>query len=129
MIEDSPTNIDDQLFTAISRLSGGQKQELLKLINDLQFKKSEKRIHRRKKHLAQITYATPTRSVNGFIQDISECGVYIEPNGPFAEGQLITLTFEHPSENRPIKIAGKIVRRGLKGIGVRFGEPIHPISD
>ena len=61
-----------------------------------------------------------TRSVIGFIQDISVGGLSIEPDGPFSKGQEITLTFRHPSGHGHVKISGKIVRKDHKGIGVNF---------
>lgn len=116
-----PINIDDRLYQAIAKLSEQQKEDLLEFIRKLPF---EKRILQRKKYFAEVSYADHSRSANGFIQNISDSGFYIEPNGPFPLYQKLTFTFDHPSLNKHIKVSGEIVRRDQKGMGVRLSESI-----
>lgn len=117
MADSNTSKIDARLFKSISGLSDNQKKELLRLVNALQH---ERRQHHRKKHLAGVNYATENRSVSGTIHNISSHGMYIEPQGPFAIGRTITLSFEHPVDKKPVKVVGKIVRKEQDGIGVQF---------
>jgi len=117
MADNVPTNIRDRLKAALSQLFELKNNTISSLVNDLQL---EKRANQRKKHFTEVCYADSDRSAIGFIQDISACGLSIEPDGPFSKGQEITLTFRHPSGSGHVKISGKIVRKDRNGIGVEF---------
>jgi hypothetical protein len=124
MADNVPANIRDRLKAALSHLFDIKKENLFALIDDLQL---EKRANQRKKLFTEVCYADNDRSTIGFIQDISAGGLSIEPDGPFSEGQEITLTFRHPSVNGHVKISGKIVRKDRNGIGVQFSNIIENI--
>jgi hypothetical protein len=59
------------------------------------------------------------RRYNGFINDISEGGVFVEIGGLISIGKDISLIPETPMFGTE-KRAGKIVRATTEGIGVKF---------
>jgi hypothetical protein len=124
MTDNAPANINDRLKEAISHIFNFKEKKLVNMVNTLQL---EKRESDRKKHFAEVCYADGDRSADGFIQDISSGGLSIEPDGPFTKGQVITLTFMHPSGEDFIKITGKIVRKDKRGLGVQFSKQIENI--
>lgn len=121
MADDTPVNVNERLKDAISHIFNFKKEKIADLVGDLQL---EKRESDRKPYCAEVCYTDNKRIAEGFIQNISEGGISIEPDGPFAKGQIITLTFTHPSGESFIKITGKIVRKDGKGLGIKFSRNI-----
>ncbi|GAB6909133.1 hypothetical protein DESC_660139 [Desulfosarcina cetonica] len=59
------------------------------------------------------------------LHDISEGGAYIETSQPVQVGQQLVLSLDDAVQGGSRAIAGKVVRRDAKGIGIRF-EPLNP---
>jgi len=67
-----------------------------------------------------VDYTTQDRKYTNTILDISPAGVFIETDDLVEVGQKITLTFSFPASEDEFEIAGEIVWRSSKGIGVKF---------
>jgi Tfp pilus assembly protein PilZ len=79
-----------------------------------------KRKYPRKTYFMEVHFATPEQVSSGFIQDISNDGIFVETRDSFSIGQQITLTFRLPDSEEHLKISGQVVRLSYKGIGVKF---------
>jgi Tfp pilus assembly protein PilZ len=55
-----------------------------------------------------------------YIRDINAWGVLLETSQPIRVGENISMTIPLPNKNENIKIIGKIVRSGPRGVGVEF---------
>lgn len=116
--------ITSQLIKIINKLSIGQQEYLLEMVQDWI---KDKRNFPRKDCIADIVYSDNTRLAQGMIVNISAGGLYLQPDSPFTIGQNIILSFEHPFSNQQMKVNGKIVRSDEKGIGVKFDQIIGDI--
>ena len=67
-----------------------------------------------------IDYSIGDRTYKDFIQNISTGGVFIETRLTPVNRRNVTMSFPLPNGQQHVKIAGKIVRTSLKGIGVKF---------
>lgn len=116
--------VTNQLIATIRRLSDSQQAYLLETIQDWI---SDNREYPRKDCHADVIYSDNNRLAQGMIINISAGGLYLQPDSPFAVGQDVTLSFEHPFAEKQVKVNGKIVRSDQKGIGVKFDESIGHI--
>jgi len=115
--------ITARLFEMILKMPIIERQNLLKQLEKTQEK--GKRKAPREKYFKDVDFATKDRVFRGFIHDISADGVLIQTSESLAIGQYITLAFELPHSNEPIKLRGKIVRVSSNGgFGVKFDESI-----
>jgi Tfp pilus assembly protein PilZ len=119
-----PESVTAKLIKIIEKLSISQQEYLLE---ELQNWTEDNRKYPRKDCLADVVYSDNTRLAQGMIVNISAGGLYLQPDSPFAVGQLVTLSFEHPFEKQQLKVNGKIVRSDEKGIGVKFEKTIENI--
>ena len=116
--QSNEASITARLIELINNLSQKQQQALLGMLEDWQH--TNRREHLRKPCFIAVDYADDERAFKDFIKNISTGGVFIETDTPFSVGRELTLTFSSSNYERPIKITGKIVRSGRRGIGVRF---------
>jgi Tfp pilus assembly protein PilZ len=128
-----------QLFKLIIDLPENQKLDLLHHLEDrpiedmpsttITLAESSLRENPRKPCLIQVACKVEARSFSSYIVDISLVGVFIETREDFNVGQSIKLAFALPGHRQPLKIEGKIVWRGLQGIGVKFINLTHRQED
>jgi len=90
----------------------------LEVLEDIVF--AGKRKHTRVPLRTVVDYAAHGQAYRDFIHNISAGGMFIETTMPISIGQELSLTFELPNYNVPIKITGDVVRISPQGIGVRF---------
>lgn len=90
----------------------------LEVLEDLAF--GGKRKHTRIPLRTVVDYAARGQAYRDFIHNISAGGVFIETAMPISIGEELSLTFQLPNYNIPIKITGEVVRISPQGIGVRF---------
>jgi len=83
------------------------------------FEYAEKRRHPRIPCFVAVEYVAQGRAYTDFIRDTSRGGMFIETYWPFMIGEKLSLTFNPPEINRPIKVSGEVVRINPKGIGVK----------
>jgi hypothetical protein len=119
-----PESVTDLLIESIKKLSVSQQEYLLQAVKDWM---SDNREYPRKDCQADVLYSDNNRLAQGMIINISAGGLYLQPDSPFAVGQEITLTFEHPFAKKQIKVNGEIIRSNQKGIGVKFDQTIGNI--
>ena len=119
-----PPSITDQVIEIIKKLSDSQKEYLLEALKDWI---QDNRKYPRKDCRAEVIYSDNNRVAQGMIANMSSGGLYLEPDSPFAVGQEITLSFEHPFAKKQVKVGGRIVRSDQKGIGVKFSQNISSI--
>ena len=117
----NPESVTNELIETIKKLSESQQEYLLQAVKDWI---NDHREYPRKECQAEVIYSDNNRLAQGMIANISAGGLYLQPDSPFAVGQEITLTFEHPFAKKQIKVAGEIIRSDQKGIGVKFSQTI-----
>ena len=117
-------SVTTKLIKIIEKLSIPQQEHLLETV---QTWIEDNREFPRKDCVADVVYSDNTRLAQGMIVNISAGGLYLQPDSPFAVGQLVTLSFEHPTEKQQMKVNGKVVRSDEKGIGVKFEKAIENI--
>jgi hypothetical protein len=120
----SSKSVTDQLIATIKKLSDSQQAYLLEAVQDWV---KDNREYPRKDCQADVIYSDNNRLAQGMIINISAGGLYLQPDSPFAVGQDVTLSFEHPFAEKQVKVNGQIVRSDQKGIGVKFDEVIGNI--
>lgn len=119
-----PKSVTDQLIETIKKLSDSQQEYLLESVRNWI---KDNREYPRKNCKADVIYSDNSRLAQGMIVNISSGGLYLQPDSPFAVGQDVTLSFEHPFAEKQVKVNGKIVRSDEKGIGVKFDQSIGNI--
>ena len=81
------------------------------------------RINLKKPWVVQVDPEKKKQSGDFFINDISRCGMFVEPvetSKSFFVGQNITMKFQIPASKKIFKIVGEIVRLHDNGMGVKF---------
>ena len=79
--------------------------------------------------MLSIDYKVEGQKYDGFMLDISPGGAFIETGEAFTTGQQIDLTFFLPNSPRQLKIIGKILWKGLLGIGIKFDDIAQDQAD
>ncbi|GAB6095492.1 hypothetical protein JCM14469_17440 [Desulfatiferula olefinivorans] len=116
-----------RLISIILKMSPGEIMDLLKIVEEKEHEK--KRRAPRVSYFMAVDYVVGDRVYNGYINNISSEGVFIETREPFSEGSEITLTFALPNSQGHIRVTGKIVRKETNGIGVAFDMDIQSILE
>jgi Tfp pilus assembly protein PilZ len=83
---------------------------------------SSMRGHRRKRCLIPVRYQCQGQEYSDYILDISSVGVFIETKDTFSVEQDLILDFQLPNSQHPLRLEGRIVWIGQKGIGVKFNK-------
>lgn len=105
----------DRLFEIISEMPPDEQMKLLfELENTAIVRK-----HPRAECLIRADYVARGRSYQGYVQDISAEGAFIE-SGKFANGDEVKLTISYSDEVEPFELDGEVVRIDPNGVGVRF---------
>jgi len=104
-----------------------------RLLDDLSKSQGmDSRMHNRKECLMDVQYAANDRIFNGFINNISSRGAFIEcPKKTLQKlsfGQPVTLTFNHPDQPKPIKATGEVARVADFGFGISFDDFLQGIE-
>ena len=115
---DDETRIAARLIDLICDMSVAQQLELLKQLDNKQYKGG--RSANRKSRKIAVDYKVNDKIHKDFINDISAAGVFIETQTPPAAGEKITLTFSIANHKKPVTITGKIVRTDSDGFAVDF---------
>jgi len=69
---------------------------------------------------APVEINTGKIACHELIQDISFSGAFIETRRRLPIGEPLILLFTFPSYPEQIRLSGRVVRNGTKGIGVQF---------
>ncbi len=121
----SDTNeIRSRLNEYISNLSKTELIELLEVFESIQRNTTEKRKHIRKSSTSHADCELHTDAIAGFIKNISDGGLLIEPGVPIDIGRGLSVTFSLSGTDSSIEVEGKIVRVDSQGIAVKFNEPL-----
>jgi len=123
IMETSESNIDKvsvaaRLLNLILDMPVEQQLKLLKLLDNWKYKNV--RNHPRKQWLIPVDLEIKDQAFKESIKDISNGGVFIETQTPFAKGQEIRLNFQLPNRSKLLKIVGEIARSTPQGVGVKF---------
>jgi len=119
-----PKPVIDRLMEIIKKLTDSQQEYLLEAVKNWI---KDNREYPRRTCQVDVIYSDNNRLAQGMIINISANGLYLQPDSPFAVGQDVTLSFEHPFAEKQIKVDGKIVRSDQKGIGVKFETTIENV--
>ncbi|MBC2716284.1 MAG: PilZ domain-containing protein [Desulfobacteraceae bacterium] len=113
-----------KLIDIILKMPFDQRRRLLSDLTETQGINSRK--HDRKDYLMNVQYMANDQLYNGFINNISSGGLFIEcPQDTIQRlnsGQPVTLTFDHPDKKIHIKITGEIARIENSGFAVSFDD-------
>ena len=125
-------NLTPTLYRLIGKMTDAQQSVLLKHLQkrplksvNLEETEIALRGHTRKSCMLYIDYKVGGRNFEGFMLDISPAGAFIETGEPFSSGQQINLSLSLPSSPRRLNISGKILWKGMLGIGVKFNNLTH----
>jgi hypothetical protein len=104
-----------------------------RLLDDLSESRGiNSRKYNRKECLMDVQYASNNRIFNGFINNISSRGAFIEcPKETLKRlsfGQPVTLTFNHPDQAKPVKATGEVARIADSGFGISFDDFLQGIE-
>lgn len=128
--EDSISAVTAKIIDIILKMPFEHRCRLLDDLNESQGINSRK--HNRKKCLMDVQYAANDRIFNGFINNISSQGAFIEcPKETLKKlsfGQPVTLTFNHPDQTKPVKATGEVARLADSGFGISFDDFLQGIA-
>lgn len=79
----------------------------------------------REEYFGEVYYSTEDHAVNSFFTNISNGGMFIETREPLQRGQKITLTYNFPGTDKPVKMKGVITRMDGTGVGVAFDNDVR----
>lgn len=116
-----------RLISLILKMSPAEILEILKLVEEKELEK--KRRSPRINYFMEVDYVVGDRAFNGYINNISVDGVFIETSETFQKNSVITLTFALPNSQGHIRVAGKIVRTTPEGIGIAFDMDIQTLLE
>jgi len=80
----------------------------------------EQRKSKRKEYQNTINFFHGSDSFWGFINNISETGLYIETDGSFELGWSLTTILPIPNSEKTIEIPVRVARKDPDGVGVEF---------
>jgi len=80
----------------------------------------EQRKSKRKEYQNTINFFHGSVSFWGFINNISETGLYIETDGSFELGWSLTTILPIPNSEKTIEIPVRVARKDPDGVGVEF---------
>jgi Tfp pilus assembly protein PilZ len=102
-------------------IQGLPEEQAKKLFNKLQaFVPKNQRKHPRVACDMPVDYTSQKGSFAGFIKDISKGGVFIETGADIDIGEKIKMVFSAPNQPKPIKVAGRVVRKNILGVGIKI---------
>ena len=116
-----------KLISLILKMSPGEIMDILKIIEDKEHEK--KRRAPRINYFMAVDYVVGEKAYNGFINNISSEGVFIETHENLPMNSDITLTFALPNSQGHIRVSGKIVRQEKNGVGVAFDLDIQTVLE
>ena len=121
------TNIAELLLKKISEISANEQALLLEQLQanfttpvSAEETEISLRGNKRKSCMINANYEVDGHTHRGFILDISPAGAFIETGESFLTGQQIQLAFSLPTNPKQLTVHGKILWKGLLGIGVQF---------
>ncbi|MDA3894537.1 MAG: PilZ domain-containing protein [Desulfobacteraceae bacterium] len=122
--EISISAVTTKIIGIILKMPFDQRRRLM--ANLIETKGANSRKHDRKDYLMNVQYMANGHACNGFINNISSGGLFVEcPQDTLQKlstGKPVTLTFDHPDEKIHIKITGEIARITDSGFGVSFDD-------
>jgi len=122
------TEVRARFAELISHMSQAEMQELIGgLEKKYKPEPTDHRKHLRKPSKIIVDFSIDDFPFTNFIQDISAGGAFIETALPFSTDKELSMTFTLPGHEDSVKITGKIVRTGPKGIGVQFNELLREV--
>jgi hypothetical protein len=128
--EGSISAVTAKIIDIILKMPFEHRRRLLEDLNESQGINSRK--HNRKECLMDVQYAANDRIFNGFINNISSQGAFIEcPKETLKKlsfGQPVTLTFNHPDQTKPVKATGEVARLADSGFGISFDDFLQGIA-
>lgn len=123
--ENEKINLSERLFKLIKEVM--PEGEQIFLLESLEARKNTRRDNPRKKYSMDINYSTGESEHQGYLQNISTIGVFIEIDEfdnnieDLTTGQKIFMTIPYANHNKYVKAKGTIVRISREGLGVKFG--------
>jgi hypothetical protein len=128
--ESSISAVTAKIIDIILKMPFEHRRRLLNELSESQGINSRK--HNRKQCLMDVQYSANDRIFNGFINNISSRGAFIEcPKETLKKisfGQPVTLTFNHPDQTKPIKATGEVARIADFGFGISFDDFLQGIE-
>jgi len=88
----------------------------------------ERRRSDRAQFLVRVDYSTVDEMFSEFTRDINEGGLFIETDNPRPAGTLVSMVFNLPGSDEPIRTEGRVVRINagedglMQGMGIEFDD-------
>jgi len=128
--EGSISAVTAKIIDIVLKMPFEHRRRLLDYLSESQGINSRK--HNRKECIMDVQYAANERIFNGFINNISSRGAFIEcPKETLKKlsfGQPVTLTFNHPDQTKPVKATGAVARVADSGFGISFDNFLQGIE-
>lgn len=112
------SNLLDRVLKKVRRLPAPQLEELYDILDS--WDQGEHREYQRLKTRTPVDVVVDDRYFQAVSQDISAGGVLIKAAGNFEPHSEVRLVFSFPGQDKPFKLAGKIVRVQESGIAIEF---------
>lgn len=124
----NPESIVLRLLEKILYMSEEQRINLLNTLEEREYAIEEKgeRDNTRKFYSTRIYFTSKGSTYQGFSEDISNGGMFINTEEFFSPGQMIVLTIPFPDDRESIKVPAEVVRTHPRGIGVEFIKKLSP---
>jgi len=123
------TNVTELLLKKISEIPANEQALLLEQLQanfttpvNAEETEISLRGSKRKSCMINTNYEVEGHTHEGFILDISPAGAFIETGELLQTSQQIQLAFSLPTSPKQLTVRGKILWKGLLGIGVQFDE-------
>lgn len=111
-----------ELIDAVVKMSPEQQRELLAEL--MASKGAARRKYSRHPYRHEVQFSVDGKLFTGFIRNVSDGGAFVETLrsdlGRLDRGRQVTMSFEHPVNQKNIKRTGEIARTSQDGIGVAF---------
>lgn len=111
-----------ELIDVVVNMSPEQQRELLA---ELKARKgAARRKYSRRPYRHEVQFSVNGKLFTGFFKNVSDGGAFVETLrsdlGGLDRGRQVTMSFEHPVNQKNIKCTGEIARTSQDGIGVAF---------
>ncbi len=88
--------------------------------NEISVFGNDERKSARKKADAIVDYQYTGKAKSDFIRNICTNGLYIETYEKLTQDEKVIMTFTNPQNNKPAKVAGRIMWSNQNGAGIKF---------
>lgn len=88
----------------------------------------DRRRSRRAEVLVRVDYQTVDELFSDFARNVNEGGLFVETEAPLAIDTVVSVQFQIPGSDEPVRGSGRVVRtmaggsEGVSGMGIEFDD-------